>query len=155
VETRSATVDDYDAYVALFAALGVDEPVPSRERFAADIVARMLIACDGGEAVGYALLEHLAEVGYVRNLVSSPAHRRRGIGRALMVAMRERFVARGARAWCLNVKPDNLPAIALYRECGLAPVSIVGAASAARGGAAGDAAAAQLEILHMRGPLRA
>lgn len=120
MEIRDATVADYDAYTRLLPELGTGDPVPSRERFAA-LCDRAMVATDEGVVAGYALFEVMAEVGYVRNLVSDPARRRQGIGVALMEAMRARFLARGARTWCLNVKPNNHAAIALYRRCGLAP----------------------------------
>lgn len=116
---RDALPADHDAYVALFAHLGVDDPVPGLDRFSADLVHRMIVATDGADIVGYALFEQLADTGYIRNLVTDPAHRRRGIGAALMESLRARFLAGGATRWCLNVKPDNLAAISLYAGCGL------------------------------------
>jgi GNAT superfamily N-acetyltransferase len=121
VNVRAAVDADYDAYARLFPELGVDDPLPSRERFIADLLARMLVAVEGDEVVGYSLLEILSDTGYVRNIVTALRARRRGVGAALMAAMRARFVAAGATMWCLNVKPDNAAAIALYRGCGLAP----------------------------------
>jgi ribosomal protein S18 acetylase RimI-like enzyme len=119
IAVRAATVADYDAYARLMPMLEVDDPVPSRERFV-DFVARTVIADVAGVVVGYALMEQLADTGYVRNVVTDPAWRQRGVGLALMAALRARFVAAGATAWCLNVKPDNAAAIALYTRCGLA-----------------------------------
>jgi GNAT superfamily N-acetyltransferase len=118
IEIRAATAGDYDAYAAMFSELGIDDPVPSRTRFAEELTSRILVAVDG-DVVGYALFEVLADVGYVRNLVSARTRRRSGIGLALMTAMRERFTAAGATTWCLNVKPGNVPAVALYERCGL------------------------------------
>lgn len=119
MEIRDATEDDYDAYAHLFVELGVDDPVPERAWFAAEQVGRTIVATDGGEVIGYALYEVLADTGYVRNLVTDPRHRRRGVGRALMDELARRFRARGCTAWCLNVKPDNVAAIALYERCGM------------------------------------
>ncbi|MDQ3370784.1 MAG: GNAT family N-acetyltransferase, partial [Myxococcota bacterium] len=119
MELRAATVDDYDAYARLVPELGVDEPLPSRTRFADELLGRALVAVDAGTVVGYALFEVLSDVGYVRNVVSAPARRRSGIGLAIMRGLHARFVAAGATAWCLNVKPDNTAAIALYERCGL------------------------------------
>ena len=119
MEVRVATIEDYDAYARLFGELGVDDPIPSRVRFGDEIVARTLVAVDDTGVVGYALFEILTDTGYVRNIVSDPARRRSGIGVALMEAMRVRFAAAGATAWCLNVKPDNVPAIRLYERFGL------------------------------------
>lgn len=121
MEVRLATAHDHDAFARLMPELGVDDPLPTRERFAADLCARTLVAAQDGAVVGYALFEVLADAGYIRNLVSDPARRRQGIGVALMETMRRRFVAAGARTWCLNVKPDNDAAVALYRRFGLEP----------------------------------
>lgn len=117
IDIRDAEPGDYDAYARLLPELGTGDPVPSRERFA-DLCDRMLVATGDGAVVGYALFELLADVGYVRNLVSDRARRREGIGAALLEAMRARFVAAGARTWCLNVRPGNHAAIALYRRFG-------------------------------------
>jgi GNAT superfamily N-acetyltransferase len=118
VEIRPARVDDYDTYARLQPQLGVDDPVPSRERFG-ELVARTIVAVDGDAVVGYALFEVLATTGYIRNVVADEPTRRRGVGSALMTTMHEHFVACGATAWCLNVKADNVAAIALYERCGL------------------------------------
>ena len=119
IEIRSATIDDYDAYARLMPELGVDEGPAPRDRFGSDLVVRTLVAVDGATVVGYALFEILADVGYVRNIVSDPARRRAGIGVALMAELRNRFVAAGASTWCLNVKPDNTPAVGLYTRSGM------------------------------------
>ncbi|HEY5937808.1 MAG TPA: GNAT family N-acetyltransferase [Kofleriaceae bacterium] len=116
---RDATPDDYADYARLFPELGVDDRLPSHQRFTDELLARTLVASEDGTIVGYALCEVLADVGYIRNLVSDPARRRTGIGVALMAALRDRFLARGATAWCLNVKPDNAAAVGLYERCGL------------------------------------
>jgi GNAT superfamily N-acetyltransferase len=116
---RDATPADYEAYARLFPELGVDDRLPSRERFTSELLARTVIATDEDGIVGYALFEVLAEVGYIRNVVSDPARRRTGIGLAMMESLRQRFLARGATTWCLNVKPDNAVAIGMYERCGL------------------------------------
>jgi GNAT superfamily N-acetyltransferase len=119
IAVRDAVAGDYGAYAALFGELGVDDPLPSRERFIDELLHRTIVAVDDRAVVGYALLEHMAGVGYIRNIVSSPACRRRGVGFALMSDLRERFARANAATWCLNVKPDNAAAIALYERFGL------------------------------------
>jgi ribosomal protein S18 acetylase RimI-like enzyme len=119
MQIRPARLEDYEAFARLFAELGVDDPTPEHDRFERDLMPRMIVATDGTVVLGYALHELLEGVGYIRNLVTAPAARRRGVGRALMQALREIFEADGASSWCLNVMPSNAPAVALYRSCGL------------------------------------
>src|SRR5690606_26347770 len=57
--------------------------------------------------------------GYVRMLMVSPAHRRRGIGRAMMTALARVFRDMGRTEWRLNVLVDNAAAIALYEGAGM------------------------------------
>ena len=119
---RRAAASDYDAFRALFPELGVDDPIPSPERFAAEMAPRMLLAerpADG--VVGYALYDVLDGLAYVRHLVTGPEARRTGVGRALLRAVAEDAVALGARTWVLNVKPDNVAALALYESLGFRP----------------------------------
>lgn len=119
IEIRGGALADYAAYVRLLAQLHIDDPVPSPEQYAAEVMPRTVMAVEQGAVVGYALFDVLEDIGYVRNLVSDPARRRTGVGRALMAWMRARFATAGATSWCLNVKPDNEVAIALYESCGL------------------------------------
>ncbi|HWU87088.1 MAG TPA: GNAT family N-acetyltransferase [Kofleriaceae bacterium] len=116
---RHATVDDYDAYARLSHELDTDDPTPTRSQFVERLCSRTIVAVEADRVVGYALYERMTDAGYIRNVVSDPDLRRRGIGRALMEELRAIFVAGGATRWCLNVKPDNAAAIALYEHCGM------------------------------------
>lgn len=116
---RAATEADYDAYSRLFPELRVDDSPASREHFMAELRPRMIVSTDGDAVVGYALSDQLADTGYVRNVVTDPWARGRGHGIALMEALRAAFLAAGATAWRLNVKPDNTAAIRLYTRCGM------------------------------------
>lgn len=119
---RRADASDHGAFCALFPELGVDDPTPSPERFAAEIAPRMLLAeRPAGRVVGYALYDVLEGLAYVRHLVTGHETRRSGIGRALLRAVADDAVARGATRWVLNVKPDNVAAIALYASLGFRP----------------------------------
>ncbi|MCB9573139.1 MAG: GNAT family N-acetyltransferase [Kofleriaceae bacterium] len=118
VSVRAAVADDHDAYVALFGELGVADPPLAREAWTARL-GDALVAAHGGAVVGYAITQRLVDTGYVRNIVVAPGARRAGVGRALMDAIAARLRAAGMTAWCLNVKPDNRAAMALYGACGL------------------------------------
>lgn len=122
VVVRAAVPGDYAAFTRLFPELGVEDPVPSAARWGRELMPTTLIAQRENEAAGYLYRQRFDEVGYVRHLVTDPAQRRRGVGRALMLAARDRLLAEGAREWCLNVKADNVAALALYTSLGLARV---------------------------------
>lgn len=120
---RPATPDDYPAYSLLFRELGVDDPTPGAERFAADLVARTLIYERDGAAIGYVCYNNLAGRGYIQNLVVAPAARGGRIGEALMIAAARALRAWGVTGeWNLNVRVGNASAIRLYERLGLRAV---------------------------------
>lgn len=116
---RPATPDDYPRYTELLAELGVDDPVPPREKWEAELLPNILFLERAGQPVGYGLTMVIGELGYVMNVVVSPQARGRGIGAELMRAIAERLRGAGCRRWCLNVKVDNVPALRLYARFGL------------------------------------
>lgn len=119
---RPATLADYDLFARLFLELRTDDPVPSRETWQKEIESATLVLEDeAGRGAGYAFVQVLAGVGYVRHIVIDPARRGRGFGQALMRAVAERLRGQGCAQWCLNVKPDNVAAIALYQGLGMVP----------------------------------
>lgn len=116
--SRPATSDDYPHYVRLFPELGVDDPIPSLERWNQDLVHRALFLDTKGAPIAYGVWAILEQVGYVINVVVDPLVRQRGAGAALMRAVAARLLHAGCSRWCLNVKVDNTPAIRLYERCG-------------------------------------
>lgn len=114
-----AAVADYAFFARLFPELGVPEATPSEARFVTSIVPGAIILRDGDAAAGYAWSRVRAERLHVVHVITDPLHRARGVGRALMDALAERGRAAGLRKWLLNVKPENAPALALYRRCGM------------------------------------
>lgn len=118
-ELRSAAKEDHARFVRLFAELGVDDPVPDAERWWREFGSTTLFLERSGESAGYAMFELTRGTGYVRHLAVDPAHRREGLGRALMLALAARFRAADCTEWRLNVKAENAAAIALYESLGL------------------------------------
>jgi GNAT superfamily N-acetyltransferase len=119
---RPATPADYDLFARLFLELNVDDPVPSRETWQKEIEpATLVLEDEAGRGSGYAFVQVLAGIGYVRHIVVDPARRGRGFGQALMLAVARRLREQGCAQWCLNVKPDNVVAIALYQGLGMVP----------------------------------
>ncbi|HQY60166.1 MAG: GNAT family N-acetyltransferase [Myxococcales bacterium] len=118
---RDAREADHEAVAALFLELETREPPPGRERYVAELLRGTQVAELDGRVAGYVYAEVLADAGYVRHVATAPWARRRGVARALFRSAKRRFREAGCASVRLNVKPDNHPAIALYRDEGLAP----------------------------------
>lgn len=71
----------------------------------------VFIAMEGAEVVGMAQCWTSA---FVKDLAVHPRARRRGVGRALMLAAFHAFAERGANHVDLKVREENTAAIALY-----------------------------------------
>lgn len=115
-----AAADDYDAFALLFRELAVPDPTPSRVYFEENVLPGMLVAKDGERVAGYVWARLRGESVHVVHAVVTPACRRRGVGKALLGAVAERARREGHTRWMLNVKPENVGAIALYESCGFA-----------------------------------
>ena len=87
---------------------------------------RLLLAEDGpgGPVVGYIVFWLVHDEVHVLNVASALVARRRGVGRALMVAAEEEGRRHGARLSTLEVRRSNAPAIALYLELGYRQVGV-------------------------------
>lgn len=73
---------------------------------------------EAGALRGYAIGTCVADEGEVLNLAVERGSRRRGVARALLVALLDALAARGARSLYLEVRASNAAAIALYRQAG-------------------------------------
>jgi ribosomal-protein-alanine N-acetyltransferase len=87
---------------------------------------RLLLAEDGpgGAVVGYIVFWIVHDEVHVLNVATSLAARRRGVGRALMVASEEEGRRAGARLSTLEVRRSNAAAIALYLTLGYRQVGV-------------------------------
>ena len=78
--------------------------------------ARFLTALEGDAVVGYIGCHHVADEGFITNVAVLPAYRRRGIGKALVLAALENGSALSRVT--LEVRASNRAAIELYRSLG-------------------------------------
>ncbi len=87
---------------------------------------RLLLAEDGpgGPVIGYIVFWIVHDEVHVLNVAASVAARRRGVGRALMVASEEEGLRHGARLSTLEVRRSNTPAISLYLALGYRQIGI-------------------------------
>jgi len=128
---RRANPDDFDALTPMFDAYRVFYEQPSDPdrsgRFLRDRLTRgesvVLIAHDGGEAVGFVQLYplfssvSLGPIYVLNDLYVVPSARRRGVGRLLLDAARSFGEGVGAHYLELSTAVDN-PAQRLYEACG-------------------------------------
>jgi ribosomal-protein-alanine N-acetyltransferase len=135
-----ASVEDAPALAAVHAAAF---PAPwTAEAMAALLNApgvHALLSHDGPGLTGFILMRAVADEAEVLTLAVAPAHRRRGVGRALLQAGLERAAAAGAHSVFLEVADDNVAAVALYAQADFATVGRRTAYYARTTGPAADA----------------
>ena len=81
----------------------------------------VLVDADG--VLGYAGLDHGGEVADVMTVAVAPRSQGRGLGRLLLAELEQRARARGAVHVILEVRADNVAAIALYERSGFVVLS--------------------------------
>jgi [ribosomal protein S18]-alanine N-acetyltransferase len=100
---------------------------PPNESWSATVFAAQLVqpGCFGlidvsriGGGGGMLMARVVADEAEIVTLAVSPASRRRGLGRRLLVAAMHRAAVMGARAMFLEVAASNAPAMALYARAG-------------------------------------
>ena len=89
---------------------------------------RAFIAEDAGVVIGFAITMEipaslrLARYWQIRDLFVQPAHRRHGVGRALLASVQASAIESGALRLVLQTEDDNDPALRLYSAMGYVPV---------------------------------
>jgi [ribosomal protein S18]-alanine N-acetyltransferase len=82
-----------------------------------------LVAEQRGLVAGYIIAHGVADEGEILNLGVAAAHRRRGVGRALVERVLALLAGRGARVVFLEVRESNAGARRLYQSLGFAEVA--------------------------------
>ena len=116
---RPATREDYPIFSRLFPELGTGDPTPTPDVWWPAFGAHTFFLEREGGPIGYVFLQILDGLGYIRHVIVDPDHRGRGVGRSLMQEAARRVREAGVERWCLNVKPDNEPAVRLYERVGM------------------------------------
>lgn len=82
------------------------------------------VAVDGERIIGYAGAFLLAPDSDVQTIAVSPRDQGRGVGAILLTWLIEQAVAQGCRQMLLEVRSDNVPAIAMYERFGFVRISV-------------------------------
>jgi ribosomal protein S18 acetylase RimI-like enzyme len=118
---------DFDALVRLFNTAYSDYAVPLRLDRAAleftisvcDIdLAASRVALDDGEPAAFAFLAVRCDEGWIGGMGTVPAHRREGLGEAVLTAALTEARASGAASVRLEVIVENTAALRLYEKLG-------------------------------------
>ena len=80
--------------------------------------AYFVTAVDGDKILGYGGMHCTHQECYVDNIAVFPAHRGKGIGRALTASLIGRAQADGGAFITLEVRASNRPAVSLYTSLG-------------------------------------
>jgi len=117
---RAGRIDDLPALLQLEATFPGDRLSPRQLRYHLRRPPRLLVAEDARGIAGYSLLLRRAGERRARlySLVVAADRRGAGIGRALLEAAERAAAAAGADGMRLEVRADNVAAIALYRRAG-------------------------------------
>ena len=96
------------------------------ERFLAEQTHHLLIAYEDGVPAGMVTGVEMTHPDkgtemFLYELSVHPAHRKRGMGTALVAALAELARARGCYGMWAGTEPDNAAALATYRAAGAAP----------------------------------
>ena len=77
-----------------------------------------LVGAIGGEVVASVMIGYDGHRGWINYLAVDPEHRRRGLGRALMVEAELRLLREGCAKLNLQVRANNPEAVAFYQRLG-------------------------------------
>ena len=117
-----ATLDDVAAVIALWERAGLTRPWNDAEsdfRLAVEgSTSDVLLLHIDSELVATVMVGFDGHRGWVYYLGVDPDHRRKGLGRALMLAAEQWLAKRNAPKIQLMVRDDNAPAIGFYKALG-------------------------------------
>jgi ribosomal-protein-alanine N-acetyltransferase len=77
-----------------------------------------------GAVVGYIIAWKIYDEVHILNLAVHPEHRRKGIGRGLLIDCLRYFSKKGIKSAILEVRVRNQDAITLYEKIGFRPIGL-------------------------------
>ena len=83
-----------------------------------------LVAVEADTVLGYIGSQTVLDESDMMNVAVSPAHRRRGIAEALVLALADALREKGSVKLTLEVRASNAPAITLYEKLEFKPIGL-------------------------------
>lgn len=128
-KTRIASDGDRDAVIALWQACDLtrpwNDPVADFDRALATSMSDILVFHDRDVLIASVMVGYDGHRGWVYYLAVHPEHRRKGLGRDMMVAAEAWLRERDAPKIQLMVRSDNADVIAFYEAFGLERQEVV------------------------------
>jgi len=117
---RVMTVDDLDQVMLLELACF---SVPwTREAFYKELtentLAHYIVIEEDDQIIGYGGVWYIMDEGHITNVAIHPEHRKRGLGKILVDAMKKRAKESHLELMTLEVRVSNIAAITLYKRMG-------------------------------------
>ena len=78
----------------------------------------LLVVYQGDKVVGYCLYQHLFEQAEILRIGTHPDYQRQGIASQLFITLNNELKDKKVESLLLEVRADNVPAIALYEQQG-------------------------------------
>lgn len=129
MEIRSYRESDEEAVLALWEACDLTRPwIDTRADIARKLTDQrelFLVGTIGGRVVGTVMGGHEGDRGRVEYLAVDPAHRERGLGKALMTHIEGLLLERGCPRVNLKVRVGNNEGIAFYRGIGYSQEAVL------------------------------
>ena len=130
LQIRSAIPSDYDGFAKLWPTLNDMNPAPLQQRWEKEMMPTSLVAEHHGtnnsgtnNIAGYVWWTATGSPtpeGQVKYIMVDTSCRRQGVATALLQAVAKKFKEEyKCRRWRFNVRPENQPAVSLYRKFGL------------------------------------
>lgn len=82
----------------------------------------LLVVYQGDKVVGYCLYQHLFEQAEILRIGTHPDYQRQGIASQLFITLNNELKDKKVESLLLEVRADNVPAIALYEKQGFAMI---------------------------------
>ena len=83
-----------------------------------------LVAVEDDAVLGYIGSQTVLDESDMMNVAVSPAHRRKGIAEALVLALADALREKGSVKLALEVRASNAPAITLYEKLDFKPIGL-------------------------------